>query len=598
MPLTNVQTFENLQDLRNYAIPYGSSPNTLVYYVKCHTNYSDGGGGFFSYTDHPSIDVRPDNDGTIIQAKVETVEPSGPVIEYGKWIRKIDNYINIRFFGCQGAGDPLIDETARIQKAIDYAATTDNYLLRGNTIFFPQGVYCVYGTLVLQQGVSLLGESYAKCQIRAEYYDDGNDVDYLLKMDKGRIIGCNISNLEFYGNTDPFKKYPAPRTKGCMRFEAIQSGDDGGMWGSTFKNIHILGFNGNCIRLKDSGMKYKSPNQQLIFENLIVQRQTPESYCLYVSGQHGQMTFINAGFDGIMYNKEEAGRDKEGNIIYSYDALKGRNVFLEGTGTRGIQPIVVSFINSTFQYSEYGVFMSYCECITFDNCWFETLDLAVAATNKDKERSVAINVLNSHFANAGGFGSLLVRNQHVSPSGRCITSTNSEMNVYNNHVTVSHLAPIEGQPFSSPFGKDFIMGLSDNSNYGIRTTGNTFLDPRLGYSNGIKQYLQIEPDPDFPGDYYLNLKDNKIVIVNPGENDGKDIERIVCSVSAGEIVSIRAHERSIHFNNNKNIFFSNQSGLTLDNGDIATFIKIDYAGNFGLPEIFQLIAVLKSSSPL
>ncbi|MFT3793941.1 glycosyl hydrolase family 28-related protein [Flavobacterium sp.] len=604
MPIP-IESFDTIDDLENYVIPYGTDINpytaNIVFYVKNYSQPNDGGGGFFSYyNDSLETDPFTVNGGTVLQAKVIETE-GGEAVNKGKWIRKIDSYINIRFFGVQGSGDPLIDHTDQIQKAIDYAAYNVHRHLKGSTVFFPRGKYRVNGTLYLKDGVSLLGETLEQTEIQATY-DKTND-GFLLEMKEGIVRGCNVSNITFYGGiphyeTD-FPILPDVRTKGGMYFKALPAGEGkaGGMWNCTFKNILIHGFNGHGLVIEDNETKYMTPNQQIIFENMIIQRQKVNSYCLYIKAQAGQLTFINVGFDGIKYNE-----DKENDTL---EITKGVNVFLEGNKKSiGLQPAVISFINSTFQYSEYGVLMEFCESVTFDTCWFEMLDMAVTARDIDNPEltpSRAINILNSRFANAAGFGSLKVTNQHLDPKGRCITSENSSMNVYNNYVTVSMLAPKKGECYS-PFGKAFIMGLGEN--YGIRTTGNTFRNDELGYSVGIMQYVQIKPDPEFPvpppdpPECYLNLRDNKIVIVNPGPCDGLDVERIICSVSSGEIISIRAHERAVTFNTRKNIFLSNQSTLTLKNGDIATFIKIDYAGNFGLEEIFQLISVLKSTSPL
>jgi hypothetical protein len=289
----------------------------------------------------------------------------------------------------------------------------------------------------------------------------------------------------------------------------------------------------------------------------------------------------------------------------STECLKGMNVALIGKGTHGLQPAVISFINSTFQQSEYGIFAEYSESVTFDTCWFENLDLAVTATYNEWGPSKAINVLNCRFANASGFGSLPVSNQHVNNppydyAGRIISASKSEMNVYNSYVCVSNMD--EKKPYS-PLHKNFILGLDPN--LGVRTLGNSFQDYRLGFSYGIMQYvtIDVDTDPEYGGSFFLDLQDNKLVFAKPGPYNGKEIERIVCSVSAGETISIRADQKTITFNNKKNIFLSGKSSLVLNNGDIGTFVKIDntvgpnYPSPPLYPESYQLISVFKSSSP-
>jgi hypothetical protein len=586
-----VNSVFNINDLRNFPIP--NIDQEQFVHVECHTNKYDGGGGFFYFTDYsgfnyPSDPINlpdnEDNNGTYIKSNYSSK---------GRWFRIIDGSINIRYFGIIGS-DPNADCSVEIQKAINHASS-GNLLLNGNTVYFPNGQYGVSETLLLKSGVSLIGESSDTTTFRA-LYSEKNQADYMIKMDKGRIQGCNIANITFEGNS---VRNEDSKITGCMYFEAIEGFyGDGGMWGCTIKNINIYNFNGSgIIMIGGVGNNYKIPNQFCVFENIKVVRQRDEALSLFLTGEHGQLSFINCAFDAKLYDP----RYDDDNVLISINAPKGKNVSLKGAGTIGLQPKVVSFINSTFQNSEYGVYIENSENITFDTCWFETLDLAITSTGNHNGPSRSINILNSSFANSAGFGSINVINRNTTYPGRCITSENSEINVYNNSVVVSSLSEKIPNP---AFGKSFILALEGN--LGVRTSGNSFLDDRLGYSYGLMQYVAaIENDSLYPGKC-INIKDNKIIFVklnNPDQNFG--IDRIVSSVSAGETVSIRADQQTIKFTTAMNIFFSNQSGLTLNNGDIATFIKIDnYIEKtinnilYTFPETYQLISVIKSSSPL
>jgi len=584
-----VEIVNDIQELRNFIIP---TPNPFPYfldhyfvYVQCHTTFRDGGGGFFYYTNYLGFAPYPDdNNGTCIEP---IQDPYSDGQSIGRWIRVIDGNINIRFFGYPVSGN---DYTVAIKSAIEHASGF-HQLLIGNTVYFPNGIYGVSETIILKTGVSLIGESSNTTIWRALYDDKIGPQEYMLEMEKGRIQGCNIANIAFEGNNIK---------RGCMRFRAeFGIYGDGGMWSCTFKNILINFFNGNGMVFEAGSIdNYKLPNQFLVFENMQVNRQRDEDTCLIMTGEHGQITFINCGFGGKLIKKDDK--------LYE---LKGTNVLLAGAGTIGLQPDVVSFINGTFQDSEYGIVIENSESITIDTCWFENLDLGVTVKNNEHGSSKGINILNSRFANAAGFGSLDIVNRNTIP-GRCITSIKSEINVYNNYVTVSSLSIDQPNP---PFGKNFILALEDN--LGVRTTGNSFQDSRLGYSYGIMQYVpKIENDPLYdniirPGKY-INLKDNKLVFIKlDDQKENYPIDRIQCSISAGETLSIRADQQTIEFTSDFNIFFSNQSGLTLDNGDIATFIKIDNyitktftdgisSVTYEFPETYQLISVIKSTSPL
>lgn len=69
------------------------------------------------------------------------------------------------------------------------------------------------------------------------------------------------------------------------------SGNDGGIWSSTFRNIHINQFNGSGIILEWGGgddYSYKLPNQDLLFEHVSVTRVKDNARCLLMQGQQGQ----------------------------------------------------------------------------------------------------------------------------------------------------------------------------------------------------------------------------------------------------------------------------------------------------------------------
>lgn len=578
--MASIESVEKLNDLRTY-LPFPSDGDVL--YVKYHSSPSDGGGGFFQFI--AAVANKDDNDGTIV--KHDTTNPNSP----GRWIRQYDSYINVKFFGCTGNLQP--DDGDRIQAAIDYAADNIVYnaYTKGNTVYIPCGNYKIHKPLVLKDGVSITGDSMSMTFLMAGYPDElshrySTYDGYMFVMAPGRVTGCNVSNLCFHGAVETGETFdPASqdiKTKGCMHLEARVDGpyNDGGLWNCTFKNIRIRNFNGHGIYLDGGGAgdyEYSAPNQLLVFENVYVSRQKNVSHSLAMQGEQGQVTFLNCGFSGMTYYKSG-----------KYHALKGMNVII--TNKKYVQTAVVSFINSTFESSEYGVYIRAAESITFDTCWFETLDMGLTAVGyiddsdeKPVYISKAINVINSRFANAAGFGSLNIE-KNPSP-GRCITVTAAEVNAYNNYVTVTEVN-------AAALNSLFILGLplgQGVSNFGVRTMGNSFQDNRLGYSSGIKQEIPIESNR-------INLRDNKIVYVTGTENN-PPVREIECSVSAGETLTIRAAAFPVKFattGGNSNIFLSGKSSITIGVGDIATFVKID--SNTSATETYQLISLYKSNS--
>ncbi|WP_306351262.1 glycosyl hydrolase family 28-related protein [Flavobacterium sp. '19STA2R22 D10 B1'] len=595
-----IETINNIYELRTFTFPNPTNPPTTrlpisgdIVYVKYHTNSWDGGGGFFTFIDIPGSEVndRADDNGVIIQHGVK----NNPPIINGRWVRKIDNYINVKFYGTIGALQS--DDGDKIQSAIECAALNKqgSYFIKGNTVFIPNGNYLINNTLLLKSGVSILGDGMDNTVLTAGY--ENSNSGYLIGMESGPVIGCNISNLTVTGDGQSNgPDITQNRTKGCFFLHAsTDETNTGGIWRSTFKNISIYNFNGTGIHLDGGGStpdyKFNEPNQFLIFENVHIIRQKTASHCLQITGQQGQITFLNCLFDGITYDYIDKNTPQE-----TYNIIKGFNVAINNE--LNTQPAVISFINSTFEISEYGVYVRFAENITFDTCWFETLDNAVFIdpymdNSSSAFPSKAINIINSRFANAAGFGSLRVRNlskYNNVPTGRCITSTGSESNIYNNYVVVSDL----NTTYNSALNKNFITASANPStpNLGIKTIGNSFQDNRLGYSQGITQNITILNENI--NDKYIDLKDNTIVFVT-GVSGNPPIKRMTSSICAGEIIELRAENLPIKISNAKNIYLSGKTEIILNNGDIATFTKIDRPVDL-YKEIFQLLSLYKSTS--
>ena len=281
-----------------------------------------------------------------------------------------------------------------------------------------------------------------------------------------------------------------------------------------------------------------------------------------MTGQIGQHTFINCQFDGFT---------KTANGITTYD--KWVNVSIENTGVDYVTSAVVTFLNCTIQNSDYGVRINYAENITFDNCWFENLGVALMILG-DKECSKSINILNSRFANAAGFGSLSAPNNIK--VGQCVSVSKSVVNIYNNYVTASIPDNVSTAGF-------FVFASPDNN--GINCYNNTFRDDNLKLSKtfGIMQSnIGVVTNS-------IDCKSNKLVFIN---SSSSVIKNIKSTINAGEILIIRANGGGIAFDNTGNIFLTNRTTFLLANKEIASFIKIDIDPTF---EIYQLLSFTKTT---
>ncbi|UMY65270.1 MULTISPECIES: glycoside hydrolase family 55 protein [unclassified Flavobacterium] len=546
--------------------------------VKYYSSELDNGGGEFMWipeynpNGNPDVDnlwvnihpggIRNNDDGCIIQRTGDT--------STGRWVRLIDGYINVTYYGVTGQKQP--DDGERIQRAIDYAAYNAKYnpgITEGTIVYFPSGVYKIHNELVWKNGVSLRGESRFNTVLEAGYPTDPNAPSYstnggsLLKLDTGRVVGSHISDLSFQGianETDSSKQ------KNCFSLEA-STGEfgDGGLWNSTIKNVEIKGFNGTGIILKGRG-DYTAPIQFNVFENISVTRQTPLSYSLYTNGQLGQNTFINCGFfakfNYSMTNPSEF--------------ILGTNVLLSNATNNFNTVGIMSFINCTIENSEDGVNIQHAESVTFDTCWFESLNVAIQVHNGTGGfKSKAIHITNCRFANAAGFGSLKPNAFNQFGFGKCIVVNNSEVNVENCYATVSRIFREDDPTYTII---DTALNLDkklfiyrSNSSQGVFTRANSFQHPVLSNTYGLTPSVSVSNST-------LNLEQN--VYCNVTASAAVTVATINTEMLPGERITLtNASTFNITFTKTGNLDFSATSSVVLGPNKTAEFVKRQLPNN-------------------
>jgi len=509
-------------------------------YIKGHTTAGDGGGGTFIWrtgTPFTSGVYAIDNNGTVIQATGNNT---------GRWVRQFEDFINVKFFGAFGRNG---DYTANIQAAIDFAALnsisyTNDSIIKGATVFIPNGDYSI-SSLLLKNKVSVLGESLEETRLHCNGLGSATG---MFEIERGPVF-VNVSNLHCLGEGT---------SKTCFYFEA--KGSDpanpntttGGMWYSNFKNIQIKLFKGDGVVLKGGG-NFLLPHQFNVFENVRVFKNSDYTHALKMIGQCGQHTFLNCQFDGF-YNADTA--------TYS----RGHNVYIQNSTL--VTTAVASFINSTFQDANYGIYLEYAENVTIDNCWFENLGVAVTTRPNCK----AVTITNSRFANAAGFGSISAPNNIK--NGHCFSITNSFVSITNNYVLVSN--PNDIDP-----GAAFLVTMS-NASGGVHLENNIFSDQRLDKTSNI---------PQITSGSTLDVGGNRLVNVNLAGITG--YVAINSRLNCGEYITVRATD-SIHFTQSSRLFLDGKSQLNLSAGEMATFVKLDYANNTS--ENYALVSFTKSNS--
>jgi Pectate lyase superfamily protein len=563
----------NLTDLRNLPI------TTETIYIKGYDNPGDGGGGMFLWRDEPIFQTgiySTENYGTIIKSNIVDTKK-------GSWVRQYDGYINVLWFGALGRfNSPDLpvqpNYNTRIQNAIDFASLNSKNLndqtLKGSTVFIPNGKYQVTN-LILKSGVTILGESINETIL---YATEGVEEDYLFEMEAG-VVMLNISNLNLSGNgTERGAFLFFPQGQSTSPFY-------GGLWNSRISNIIINGFKGHSIYLQggEKFSNYLLPNQFSVFENVRVFNPNNKTNSLRMTGENGQITFLNCEFDGETSVASDVYTFKKGLNVY----IENRDVYISS---------VISFINCTFQYADYGIIIKWAENVTIDNCWFEQLGVSVLVESNlispisDFLPSKGISVVNNRFVNAAGFGSLNAPDNIK--EGQCVNISNSFVSVNNNFVGVT-----------KPEGK-YLNKLSrfivayNNTVGGVSAQGNTFQVEKLGETFGILQKILVNSDDSIDcSGHRLVFLNQQVIKDQPLPNP--NVKRINSSINAGEYLTIRADQGKVTFYNTDNIFFQTSNpnnSFTIDNGNIVTFVKIDnIIGTLTNPiyQSYQLVSIMR-----
>lgn len=552
--LLTLDCLTNLEALRKFGVPESGD----MVCVKGHTTVRDGGEGFFYF--NPNL-IAPDDDGVIIKPKDTDLDNPG------RWVRHLDGFINVNYYGVKAGKKSQGNYTSEtIQRVIDFAASNTAYSQpdfgSGNTVFFPSGEYIIDGSLRLPSGVQILGEENTLLTAKK-----GANFDYFFTMEAGKVL-ISMENIRINGNMVP--------NIGGIYFKS-RPGEDGtgGLWQSRFRNINIVNILGHGIHLEGNDsqgvngpISYKAPNQMTVFENVRVTRFNDEKNSLRMTQYQGQMTFINCLFLGK--------RDR---------TSLGTNVYISQPGGH-----VVSFINCTIQESVYGFKMHDSSNITIENCWFENLYCSIDVTG-----GKSINILNSKFSNAAGYGSEgftgPVNLPEDIPNGSCIMSEDSTINVERNSVRVTDVDSPDAHKSTFIFGRVSSTTLTNNNT--IVSRDNSFVDPRISRTIGIVQTIPVQTRTiildgrtNVAADFDRNSVLRKIESTVSG---GQQITLKISKFSGSGTVKIKDWEG---VRRKGNISLNGEKQLVLSHGQEATFLKIDAPlSNNGDEAIYKLVSV-------
>ena len=532
-----------MADLRSKA----GKPNDVIY-LKGYYTSGDGGEGYFIWkTDSIFLSsssglYKDDNGGTIIKVTNN---------DTGRWVRQYEGYINVFYFGATGTWG---NYTQQIQSAINFAKLTSDgnrQFFKSTTVFIPSGNY-VIDKLILKDGVSIIGESIDKTIL----YSSNSPDAYLVTMDAGRIR-LNMSNLNFIGAYGGNSN----SSKGVFFFQATgqsyDTGMDGGLQNSTFKNIQISNFNGHGIYLKattNQGVGYKNHNNY--FENVkITKGSTSEnSSALKVDELNDNLTFTNCHFSGGSW------------AVYSYGSI----IDLKGSLGGLFIPQNISFINSVIENGDIGLNLSNASSITANSCTFQYLGIAVKADGSIQECK-GINIINNKFFDAAGYGTYTPGTGHIKDNGYCISTKKSFLNVRGNYFISAAICNSCGFLYS------------DTDNLGVALEGNSFLNSSLNRTVGVtKSVTQTGSTLECGQHSYIKA-----------QSSTGNITTLNSTVNTGEFITIEASFlANLVFAKTGNISFpGTRATFTLSTGQVARFRKMDISGQ----QVFHLVSYVKSN---
>lgn len=161
-------TASNIENLHGMTGDDGQAVDVLGYYRE-----GDGGGGQFIWQDN---NTQNPVSGVIIAPDAQ---------EPGRWVRPIDSFANVKWFGVLADGS--YNDQPNFQAAVDYM-----YSLGGGTIYAPSGTYLFRGDngVKWRSGVSLIGDGVDRTVFtvdgmfedggifyNTDYARDGSDMD-------------------------------------------------------------------------------------------------------------------------------------------------------------------------------------------------------------------------------------------------------------------------------------------------------------------------------------------------------------------------------------------------------------------------------------
>ncbi|MGO9844624.1 MAG: hypothetical protein ACLPZF_26025 [Candidatus Acidiferrales bacterium] len=299
-----------------------------------------------------------------------------------------------------------------------------------------------------------------------------------------------------------------------------------GLWHSTLDDIYLQGFAGVGIHIKGRASDFAAASQWLLFNNVVVFRNSGGGNALRLEGSVFELRFRNCEFDG------QAMGD-------------GTNIYMGGyPGAGGGFPTTIAFEGLVSQQAAVAVQIDGAVNIIFYNSHHEVLSGAYLVTSQNNMADLGLTISDSYFAGNvginGGSGYLLK-----------VATTNASGVVFaHNHIFGAPDSVVASTNFAS-------VVYQDNLSY----NGGTRVPPTSGLST------QMSPAAT------INTQGVHTVGLNPSTTP---ITTIQSGLGPGETITFFSLGGSVTFGTGGNIDLMGMSSLTL-NGSV-TFVRTDLGG--------------------
>jgi len=520
--LVNTETSESIADLKLLEGMANQRIFVLSYYEPnfALANPYDGGGGQFAWD---ATSTESDNGGTIIKATAITV---------GRWIRVLDQVINVKWFGAKG--DNATDDYAAIQ------ASNDVLPAAGGSLFFPAGTYLINTGVIISDRISVFGEGDASLvKINATS---------MIGLSVGR--GCIVRDLAITASTKAstigIKLVGQETLLEHVYAHTCDIGIQVTYWSNTLLNCNAISNN--------TGLSAYAPSSITEINDLTVDGGYywgNADYAVYIGDERETTSISSAEFYGFTIRIKNIDADQGKIKVVRLGAVSIQGVHLEQGGASNDAAIEVG--NS-------GVSSDSIRAISIEDCYI-------------KNYPIAINIY-------GDVRSVRINNSYIRSCDYCaiyLQSDITEIDVGDNY-------------YSSISGPNVHTGYRSGTQPAFSNL--TILDD--GIKSGVQTILSSLANHYYPGAIGFSNAD-KVTASHSTKRRYKLPVTSITGTVAGSVFTCDTVADALNFNGGDEITITNNTNAkyiqTIDYSTGA--ISFDYGSTGGAQTLGQVFAVVR-----